>query len=133
MKFPVIPEAEAPDSGRPNLSVEIMAQRIKIPVVKNRLQLPQKQKSRQGARTRYIILVFVIMLLFVWLRVQTNVLLTDIKSLEDSLREHSNENSQLETKVKTLSDYNRIVEIARSRLGMEKISNDKIIRIKEEE
>ena len=111
----------------------MVSSRKKIPVLKNKLPVLPKSKKDSSVRTGYIFLIFVIMLFFVWLRVQTNETLTDIKSLEDRLRKIKNENSHLETQVNILSDYIRIAEIAQDKLGMVIVPNDKIIKITEKD
>jgi len=110
-----------------------MSARKKIPVLKNRLPVLPKNKNHSGLRAAYIILVFLVMLFFVWLRVQTNQILTEIKSLEDNLRKIQNMNSHLETEVKSLSDYNRIADIAQNELGMVRVPNEKIIKVTKKE
>lgn len=107
--------------------------RKKIPVLKNKLPVLPKSKKDSSVRTGYIFLIFVILLFFVWLRVQTNETLTEIKSLEDKLRKINNLNSHLETEENTLADYIRIADIAQNKLGMVVVPNDKIIKITEKD
>jgi cell division protein FtsL len=116
-----------------NLQGNQMATRKKIPLVKNRLVILPKSNSRDGTFTRWIVLVFVTMLVFAWLRVQTSQTLSEIKTLEDELRKHENENRHLETEVKKLSNYNRIIDIALNRLDMLIMPNEKIIKVREKE
>jgi len=110
-----------------------MAARSKIPVIKNRLVILPKEKNKNGSITGAIIVVFVIMLVFAWLRVQTSQVLSEIRTHEDELRKNQNENRHLETEVKKLSNYNRITDIAQNTLNMVILPNEKVIKITEKE
>jgi cell division protein FtsL len=110
-----------------------MRARKKIPVIKNRLTSLPNARGHSGKKTGYIITIFVLMLVFVWLRVQTSQLLSEVRTLEDELRKSQNENRHLETQEKKLSTYSRIMDLAQNRLNMVKVPNDRIIKVKEKE
>jgi len=107
-----------------------MSGNVKIPVVKNRISPKQRAKRKRGLlRLGVIGCALVVMLLVVWLHVQTNQLLADIQNLEAELIRYRNENNKLYAQVAELSDFSRIYEIARNQLKLDFLDHEKVIEV----
>ena len=106
-----------------------MAKTKKIPVIKNRgVVLKKKKKRSVWPQVGILILTFVIMLMFVWLKIQTNLKLAEIQRLETVLKQNLAENKKLITEKTRLSDLGRIHKIAKE-LGLEFLENENIVQI----
>lgn len=108
-----------------------MAQTTRIPLLKNQgIGLNHPSKKSNGALTfLYIVCTFTLMITFVWLRIETNSTLGRIQKAEMSLSESKIENDKLKAEVLRYSDYERIKEIAQTHLGLDFMSNEKIISV----
>ncbi len=108
-----------------------MAQYTKIPLLRNQgvaLKHPKKQ-SKAPLTFLYIVLTFTLMIVFVWLKIETNSTLGNIQKAEISLSESKIENEKLKAEVLRYSDYERIKGIAQTQLGLDFVSNEKIISL----
>ncbi len=105
-----------------------MAKTRKIPVIKNRVVLRKKKKRSVWPQVRVLILTFAMMLLFVWLKIQTNLKLAEIQRLEAVLAQNLAENKKLKTKQIRLSSFGRIYKIAQG-LGLEFLAREDIVQI----
>ncbi len=73
-------------------------------------------------------LVFAFMLMFVWLKIQTNLKLAEIQELETALIQNLAENEKLKTEKIKLSRFGRIHKIAKE-LGLEFLASENIVQI----
>ncbi len=105
-----------------------MAKTRKIPVIKNRVVLRKKKKRSVWPQVRVLILTFAMMLLFVWLNIQTNLKLAEIQRLEAVLTQNLAENKKLKTETIRLSSFGRIHKIAQT-LGLEFLAREDIVQI----
>lgn len=105
-----------------------MAKTKKIPVIKNRVVLKKKKKRSVWPQVRVLILTFAMMLLFVWLKIQTNLKLAEIQRLETVLAQNLAENKKLKTEKIRLSSFGRIHKIAQE-LGLEFLASEDIVQI----
>lgn len=105
-----------------------MAKTRKIPVIKNRVVLRKKKKRSVWPQVRVLILTFAMMLLFVWLNIQTNLKLAEIQRLEAVLTQNLAENKKLKTEKIRLSSFGRIHKIAQ-KLGLEFLAREDIVQI----
>ena len=105
-----------------------MAKTKKIPVIKNRVVLKKKKKRSVWPQVRVLILTFVMMMLFVWLKIQTNLKLAEIQRLETILAQNLTEKKKLKTEKIRLSSFGRIHKIAQD-LGLEFLASEDIIQI----
>ena len=106
----------------------IMAKTKKIPVIKNRVVLKQKNKRSVWPQVRILILTFAIMLLFVWIKIETNLKLAEIQRLETVLAQNLAENKKLKTEKIRLSSFGRIHKLAQN-LGLEFLASEDIVQI----
>ncbi len=105
-----------------------MAKTKKIPVIKNRVVLKKKKKRSVWPQVRVLILTFAVMLLFVWLKIQTNLKLAKIQKLETVLAQNLAEKKKLKTEKIGLSSFHRIRKIAQE-LGLEFLAGEDIVQI----
>ena len=106
-----------------------MAKTKKIPVIKNRgIVLKKKKKRSVWPQVRILILTFAIMLLFAWLKIQTNLKLAEIQKLETVLAQNLAENEKIKTEKNRLSSFGRIHKIAKE-LGLEFLASENIVQI----
>ena len=105
-----------------------MAKTKKIPVIKNRVVLRKKKKRSAWPQVGILILTFAIMLLFVWLKIQTNLKLAEIQRLETVLKQNLAENKKLKAEKIRLSSFGRIHKIAKE-LGLEFLESEDIVQI----
>lgn len=101
----------------------------KIPVVKNRVNINNRNRKSGFVQAVVICAVFIGMLLFVWLKVQSNLLLAEIQVLETDLNRGEIEKEQLQAEVVRLSSFGRIQKIAQEELGLDFLSHEQIIEI----
>lgn len=106
----------------------MMARSKKIPVIKNRVVLKEKRKRSVWPQIGVVVLAFVMMLLFVWLKIQTNLRLAQIQKLETFLAQSLKENEKLRTEKLKLSSFGRIHKIAQE-LGLEFLGSADIVQI----
>ena len=107
-----------------------MANLQNIPVIKSTGLIIKESKGVRSVAL--VITIFAALILFVWLRVHTNQLLSEIRILEDQLSRNKVENEKLENEVKALSSFKRIPNIAQNHLNMDYASRGEIIKIKKE-
>ncbi len=105
-----------------------MAKTKKIPVIKNRVVLKKKGKRAVWPQVGVLVLVFAFMLMFVWLKIQTNLKLAEIQELETALIQNLAENEKLKTEKIKLSRFGRIHKIAKE-LGLEFLASENIVQI----
>ncbi|MFQ5649137.1 MAG: hypothetical protein ACE5IY_04265 [bacterium] len=109
-----------------------MARHAHIPVIKNRgLVLEKKRKPLLPRKLGWLVVVFALMLLYVWLKVETNLHLAEIRSLETRLDENLQETEKLQAEVVRLSSFDRIQTIAQS-IGLTFLPNEQIVEISTE-
>ncbi len=108
-----------------------MAKYTRIPLLKNQgIALKHPKKNSNGAITfLYIVCTFALMIIFVWLKIETNSTLSKIQKAEVSLSESKIENEKLKAEVLRYSDFERIKEIAKTKLGLDFVSDEKIIPV----
>ena len=108
-----------------------MANYVRIPVLKNRgVTVTRGKKSKKGFLQFAVILsLFILMLTFVWLKVETNLTLSEIQNLEEKLHENTIQNEKLRAEVVRLSNFSRIQKIAQMKLGLDFIRDENIIEI----
>lgn len=106
-----------------------MGKTRKIPVVKNRVNIDKRKPKSGFVQAVVICVVLVGMLLFVWLKVQTNLLLAQIQVLETELNRGAMEQEKLQAEVVRLSSFGRIQKIAQDELGLDFLSHEQIIEI----
>lgn len=107
-----------------------MGKTRRIPVVKNRVVLKKKRKKHPVWRlVGALVLIFALMLIFVWLKIQTNLKIAEIRNLKLALKSNLDENKKLEIEKIRLSTRSRIQNIAVEELGLEVIPDEKIIEI----
>ena len=108
-----------------------MAQYTRIPLLKNRgIELKHPKRESNGAlKLLFIVCTFALMITFVWLKIETNSILGKIQKAETILTESKIENEKLKAEVLRYSDFERIQEIAKNRLGLDFVANEKIITV----
>lgn len=107
-----------------------MAKTRKVPVLKNHGIVVKKSQKRASLRKfGLIVLVFTLMLVYVWLKVQTNLILAEIQVLDAELNQSLAENGKLQAEVVRLSSFGRIQKIAKKKLGLDFIPRENIIEI----
>lgn len=100
----------------------------KIPVIKNRVVI-QEQRKRSFVRITAVGVILAIMLIYVWLKIQTNSYLGKIQLLNKELSRKTVENEKLQGAVGRLSNFGRINKIAQEELGLTFLDNEDIIEI----
>ncbi len=91
-------------------------------------QATQKSSSVLGWLI-WVVAVFALMLIFVWLKVETNLTLAHIRILEVQLNENIHENEKLRAEVVRLTSFGRIRRIAQSELGLTFVPSEQIVEI----
>ena len=106
-----------------------MGKTRRIPVVRNRIVV-QPQKKRSGLRRLLLLgLLSALMIFYVWLNVETAECLHEIEQLQENLQVSQQENERLRAEVAKLSSFARINEIARTKLGLVFVENEKVIEV----
>jgi cell division protein FtsL len=106
-----------------------MAHTRDIPVLKNRVSVKRTKQNPALEKLALICLVFAALVMLVWLRVQTNLVLSDIRESREQLKNIQMKNSQLHAKVDELSHYSRIHRKAKNELKMDFLKREQIIEI----
>lgn len=107
-----------------------MAKQVKIPVVKNRIAPRRsKRKTQVFRKIGAIAVTLIVMILFVWLKIQTNLMLAGIQNLEAERNRYRAENEKLQAEVVELSSFARIHRIARERLNLDFLAHEKVIEV----
>ncbi len=88
------------------------------------------RKHRRTNRIFWWILVaFALMVGYVWMKVQINLQLAEIRQLEDLKRRYEIENNKLEAERIRLSNFGRIQQYAEKELGLVFIPDEAIVKI----
>lgn len=108
-----------------------MPRQRRIPVIKNRgIVVRKKGKKKTGLRNSiFLILLLGLMLLYVWLKVETNLALQEIEQLEIQQAKLAAENQKLRTQEIALSDFIRIQRIATKELKLQFAAPENVIEI----
>lgn len=107
-----------------------MSKYKRIPVIRSQgVVLKEEKESSVGKKVGWLILLFTIMLAHVWLSVETNSTMANIRTLESQRDENIHENDKLRAEVVRLSSFGRIQQIAQKKLGLIFIPNDQIVEI----
>lgn len=109
-----------------------MTKYAQIPLVKNRGLVLKPETALPAKKIRWLLLVLACLLLYVWLKVETDLQVTMISAKETELGEILSENERLRAQVVRLSSFERIQRIAQSRLGLEFVSDEQIIEVPKE-
>ncbi|MFQ5771217.1 MAG: hypothetical protein ACE5HX_11815 [bacterium] len=104
----------------------------RIPVVKSRIVAHRAKRHPRRTLLGLIIFGLVIMLFYVWLKVQINLLLAENRMLEVEHRHYMVENEKLRGEVTRLSSFARIHKIAQEDLDMIFIAQEDIHEIPNE-
>ena len=105
----------------------------------NRLHNSSFFKKRGGAAPRkphrnhrifwLILAAFALMVGYVWMKVQINLQLAEIRRLEDLKRRYEIENNKLQAEKIRLSNFGSIKEYAEKELGLVFIPDEEIVKI----
>ncbi|MCZ6820962.1 MAG: cell division protein FtsL [Calditrichaeota bacterium] len=106
-----------------------MPRHRKIPVIKNRGIVIRKKKKTGLRNSIFLILVLGLMLLYVWLKVETNLALQEIEQLEIQQAKLAAENQKLHTREIAFSDFSRIQRIATKELNLQFAAPENVIEI----
>lgn len=77
----------------------------------------------------WILAAFALMVGYVWMKVQINQQLAEIRRLEDLKRRYEIENNKLEAEKIRLSNFGRIQKIAEEELGLVFVPDEEIVKI----
>lgn len=80
---------------------------------------PRKGAPANFSLVRIILFVFLVLLLYTFLKVETNVTASRLQQLKAEEARLRSENDKLRAEVKSLSSYSRITKIAKTHLGLE--------------
>lgn len=107
-----------------------MAEYTQIPLIKNHgLSLKPEILVLPVRKFHWLLLILAGLLLYVWLKVETDLQLTRISAQEAEHGEVLSENERLRAEIVRLSSFERIQRIAQSRLGLEFVSDEQIIEV----
>ncbi|NIR49471.1 cell division protein FtsL [candidate division KSB1 bacterium] len=101
----------------------------KIPVVKSRVEIKESRSHSRLVIFTLIVVSLLLMLFYIWLKFEMNLLLGDIQRLERENKRILDENDQLQAEVVRLSSYGRIRKIATGQLELVFIPHDDIIEV----
>lgn len=110
----------------------MMGNSQRIPLIKSRIVTTKPKKSSNRFPVTVIVLSFALMISYVWLKVQTNLLLSTIQDFEIELKQNQTENEKLQAEIIKYSRFGRINKIAQEELGLVFLPNENFIEISPE-
>lgn len=106
----------------------VMKKRKKIVIPRDANQ--KKKKDPFNAKmVRWVLFIFVVLFLYIWLKVDTDITLGKLQNLNYQESQLYNENQKLKAEVIRLSSYGRIKKIAKEKLGLDHLSQENKVYI----